>query len=189
MNYCSDCGKPVEQRIPDGDDRLRYICTHCDIIHYQNPRVIVGCLITRGEQVLLCRRAIEPRKHYWTIPAGFLENGETMLHGALRESQEEACAEVDGETLYRLFDIPRINQVYVFYRGELRGEHFGVGPESLEVKLFDEKDIPWAELAFPVVTDMLTEYFQDRKTGSFPVRVQQPGPLWAEHTGWNKKPL
>ena len=187
MNFCSECGHPVEHRIPEGDDRKRYICTRCEIIHYQNPRVIVGCLITHGEQILLCRRAIEPRKNYWTVPAGFLENGETMLHGALRESREEACAEVSGEQLYRLFDIPHINQVYVFYRAQLHNGQFGIGPESLEVKLFDEQDIPWDQLAFPVVTDLLTEFLDDRKRGEYPVRVDQPGPLWAEHTGWNKK--
>ncbi|WP_372760363.1 NUDIX hydrolase [Litorivivens sp.] len=187
MNYCSECGKPVAQRVPEGDDRLRYICDHCDTIHYQNPRVVVGCLITEGDKILLCRRAIEPRKNFWTIPAGFMENGETMLQGALRESQEEACAEVQGETLYRLFDIPRINQVYVFYRGTLKNGAFDAGPESLEVRLFDEDEIPWSELAFPVVTDLLMEYLEDRKTGQYPVRIDQPGPLWAEHTGWNKR--
>lgn len=188
MKFCSECGKAVEQKIPDGDDRLRHVCSCCNIIHYHNPRVIVGCLISQSEQVLLCRRAIEPRKNFWTIPAGFLENDETMLHGALRETQEEACAEVDNATLYRLFDIPHINQVYVFYRGELCADKYDIGPESLEVKLFDENDIPWGELAFPVVTDLLTEYFQDRKTGHYPVRVEQPGPLWVEHTGWSNKP-
>lgn len=187
MNYCSECGKPVDKRIPEGDDRLRYICDHCNIIHYQNPRVVVGCLITEGDKILMCRRAIEPRKNYWTLPAGFMENGETMLQGALRESQEEACAEVKGETLYRLFDIPHINQVYVFYRGELKDGAFAAGPESLEVQLFDESEIPWKDIAFPVVTDLLTEYLDDRKKGVFPVRVDQPSPLWAEHTGWNKR--
>lgn len=186
MNYCSECGKAVEHRIPEGDDRPRYVCDHCNIIHYQNPRVVVGCLITRQDKILLCRRAIEPRKNFWTIPAGFMENGETMLHGALRESMEEACAAVENEYLYRLFDIPRIHQVYVFYRGELRGDSYGVGPESLEVGLFEEGEIPWSELAFPVVTDILTEYLEDRKRGEYPVRISEPSSLWAEHTGWKK---
>jgi ADP-ribose pyrophosphatase YjhB (NUDIX family) len=112
-----------------------------------------------------------------------MENGETMLDGALRETLEEAAAKVKDEALYRLFDIPHINQVYVFYRGNLDGD-FGVGPESLESKLFSEADIPWSELAFPIVTDVLTEYFEDRKTGQYPIRVSTPSPLWAKQVGW-----
>jgi ADP-ribose pyrophosphatase YjhB (NUDIX family) len=112
-----------------------------------------------------------------------MENGETMLDGALRETLEEAAAKVKDEALYRLFDIPHINQVYVFYRGDLDGD-FGVGPESLESKLFSEADIPWSELAFPIVTDVLTEYFEDRKTGQYPIRVSTPSPLWAKQVGW-----
>ena len=183
MKYCSDCGTQVVKQIPVDDDRLRFVCPQCEIIHYQNPKVVVGCLPVAGQQVLLCRRAIAPRIGFWTIPAGFMENGETMLDGALRETHEEAAAKVKGETLYRLFDIPDINQVYVFYRGELNG-NFGIGPESLESRLFSEDDIPWSELAFPTVTDVLTEYFEDRKTGEFPIRVSTPSQLWAKHVGW-----
>jgi ADP-ribose pyrophosphatase YjhB (NUDIX family) len=183
MKYCSDCGTEVVKKIPIDDDRLRYVCPQCEITHYQNPKVVVGCLPTSGKQVLLCRRAIEPRIGFWTIPAGFMENGETMLEGALRETREEAAAKVKGETLYRLFDIPHINQVYVLYLGELDGD-FGIGPETLESRLFSEDEIPWSELAFPIVTDVLTEYFEDRKTGEFPIRVSIPSPLWAKHVGW-----
>ncbi|MEX1670200.1 NUDIX hydrolase [Zhongshania guokunii] len=183
MKYCSDCGAKLVEQIPANDDRLRYVCPQCEIIHYQNPKVVVGCLPVAGDKVLLCRRAIAPRMGYWTIPAGFMENGETMLAGALRETREEAAAEVCDEVLYRLFDIPHINQVYVFYRANLNGG-FGIGPESLESALFSEADIPWSELAFPIVTDVLTEFFADRKTGEYPVRVSTPSPLWAKHVGW-----
>ncbi|MBB5187442.1 ADP-ribose pyrophosphatase YjhB (NUDIX family) [Zhongshania antarctica] len=183
MNFCSNCGAKLIQQIPADDNRLRHVCPQCEVIHYVNPKVVVGCLPIAGDQVLLCRRAIAPRIGSWTIPAGFMENGETMLDGALRETLEEAAAKVKDEALYRLFDIPHINQVYVFYRGNLDGD-FGVGPESLESKLFSEADIPWSELAFPIVTDVLTEYFEDRKTGQYPIRVSTPSPLWAKQVGW-----
>lgn len=171
MNYCSECGEKVSKRIPEGDDRLRYVCDSCEAIHYHNPRMIVGTLPLWGDQVLLCRRAIEPRKGFWTVPAGFMENGETTLQGAQRETWEEARARVSGAVLYRLFDLPHISQVYIFYRAELVDGAYGIGPESLEAKLFSEQDIPWDEIAFPVVTKALKEYFADRTTGIFPVRV------------------
>ncbi len=183
MNYCSNCGAKLIQQIPADDNRLRHVCPQCDVVHYLNPKVVVGCLPIAGDKVLLCRRAIAPRLGFWTIPAGFMENGETMLAGALRETLEEAAAKVKDEALYRLFDIPHINQVYVFYRGNLDGD-FGIGPESLESKLFTEAEIPWSELAFPIVTDVLTEYFEDRKTDTYPIRVSTPSPLWAKHVGW-----
>lgn len=182
MKYCSACASPVVQRIPEGDDRPRYICQHCHIIHYQNPRVVVGCLASAGERVLLCRRAIEPQRGLWTLPAGFLENGESLLQGAVRETREEARADVREETLYRLFDMPRINQVYVFYRALLDNYDHKAGPESLETRLFREEDIPWSQLAFPTVTDLLTDYFRDRRRGEYPVRYSKLSPLWHRHT-------
>ena len=171
MNYCSQCGSPVVQRVPEGDDRLRHVCDNCDAIHYSNPRVIVGCVPEHDGRILLCRRAIEPRMGLWTLPAGFMENGETTLEGAARETWEEARARVYDQELYRLFDIPGINQVYMFYRARVVDGEFGVGPESSEVDLFDEADIPWSEIAFPAVYHTLREYLHDRREQTWPVRV------------------
>ncbi len=171
MKFCSSCGNAIVLSIPDGDDRERFVCSSCSLIHYINPRVIVGTLPVFEDRVLLCRRAIEPRMNFWTLPAGFMENGETTPEGAARETWEEARARVLDLELYRVFDVPYISQVYMFYRGQLdKGEH-EPGPESLETGLFDETEIPWEEIAFPVVKEALREYFQDRRQGSFPVRV------------------
>lgn len=172
MKFCSDCGHPVHIKIPDGDERERHVCGSCDTIHYQNPRIITGCLPIHQDQVLLCKRAIEPRLGLWTLPAGFMENGETTEQGALRESLEEAKADIDLEDLYTLFSLPYINQVYFFYRGQLSNLSFGPGYESLEVKLFSEDEIPWDELAFPVVTRTLRHYFNDRENNDFPLRSE-----------------
>ena len=157
--------------IPEGDDRERFVCTTCELIHYTNPRVIVGTLPVHYDKVLLCRRAIEPRKNYWTLPAGFMENGETTLEGAARETWEEARARVSGLQLYRVFDVPYISQVYMFYRGSLDRGEYGVGPESLETGLFTESQIPWDDIAFPVVREALRDYFDDERQGAYPVRV------------------
>jgi len=172
MKFCSNCGKPIDWRIPPGDDRERFVCGHCDAIHYQNPRIITGCLPIHEDKVLLCKRAIEPRHGYWTLPAGFMENGETTLEGALRESWEEARARINVEGLYTLFNLPHINQVYLFYRGTLCDLDFGAGVESLEVDLFGENDIPWDELAFPVIKKTLEHYFYDRQHDHFPLRSE-----------------
>ena len=180
MRFCSQCGHPVELRIPTGDDRERHVCIQCETIHYQNPRVIVGCLPVAGERIILCKRAIEPRLGYWTLPAGFLENGETTLAGAQRETWEEAGASVDNPTLYRIFDLPHINQVYMFYRGDLIDNRYGPGSESLAVELFREEDIPWQQLAFPVVMEALREYFGDRQHSEFPVRASGLDPNWRD---------
>lgn len=173
MNYCSNCGRAVVRRIPPGDNRERFICEHCDTIHYVNPRIIAGCLPIVDHRVLLCRRAIEPRAGLWTLPAGFLENGETTLEGALRETREEACAVIGSADLYTVFSLPHISQVYLFYRGELEAPAFAAGEETLDVELFAEDEIPWDELAFPVVTKTLRYYFEDRPRASFPVRSEE----------------
>jgi ADP-ribose pyrophosphatase YjhB (NUDIX family) len=173
MNFCHHCGSPVLQRIPPGDDKLRHCCDSCDVIFYQNPKNIVGTLPVHGDRVLLCRRAIEPRKGRWTLPAGFMENGETCLAGAVRETLEEAGAKIiiSRQSLYTLFNLPYINQVYLFFRAELQSLDFNPGAETLEVALFSEAEIPWNEIAFPVVRSTLEHYFQDRKVETFPVRM------------------
>ncbi|MCS3470585.1 ADP-ribose pyrophosphatase YjhB (NUDIX family) [Pseudomonas sp. JUb42] len=171
MKFCSQCGHTVIQRIPEGDSRLRYVCEQCQTIHYQNPNIVAGSLPTWGRQVLLCRRAIEPRLGYWTLPAGFMENGETMEQAARRETVEEACANLKDLQLYMLVDVPHISQVHVFYRAELASLDFAAGPESLEVRLFDEADIPWSELAFMTVHKTLECFFADRKLEVYPVRT------------------
>ncbi len=172
MKFCSQCGEAVSEKIPLGDNRLRFVCGHCETIHYQNPRIVAGCLPVYREQVLLCRRAIEPRRGFWTLPAGFMENGETTEQAALRETLEEANARVHSQELYMLFNLPHINQVYMFFRAELADLDFSAGEESLEVRLFDEPEIPWTELAFPTVGKTLKQYFVDRRESHFPVRVR-----------------
>ncbi len=173
MKFCQHCASPVVHQIPPGDDKLRYCCLQCDVVFYENPRNIVGTLPVLGEQVLLCRRAIEPRRGLWTLPAGFLENGETTLQGAIRETQEEAGATVQSGdcTLYSLFNLPDINQVYFFFLATLQSPQFHPGTESLEVALFSETQIPWNELAFSVVRVTLEHYFADRRQAHFPVRM------------------
>jgi len=171
MKFCTSCGSSVALRIPNGDDRERFVCTSCDMIHYSNPRMIVGCVPVYGEQVLLCKRAIEPRKNYWTLPAGFMENGETTSQGAARETWEEARARVEHMELYRVFDVPYINQIYMFYRCTVVDGEYGVGPESLETQFYTRDEIPWGEIAFPVVYQALEEFFSDVEAGRFPVRV------------------
>jgi ADP-ribose pyrophosphatase YjhB (NUDIX family) len=173
MKFCHQCGGSVLQRIPDGDDKMRYCCSRCDVVFYQNPKNIVGTLPVFEDRVLLCRRAIEPRRGKWTLPAGFMENGETTLAGAIRETAEEAGARVrvQPNNLYTLFNLPYINQVYLFFRAELIDLDFAPGVESLEVQLFEESQIPWNDIAFPVVRSTLEHFFLDRPGGQFPVRM------------------
>jgi ADP-ribose pyrophosphatase YjhB (NUDIX family) len=170
MKFCNQCGEAVTHRIPDGDNRHRFVCDACSFIHYQNPRIIAGCLPIYKDKVLLCKRSIQPRAGLWTLPAGFLENGETVAAGALRETTEEANANAEILELYTLFSLPHISQVYMFYRALLLDLDFSPGEETLETQLFAESEIPWDELAFPVVTQTLQHYYEDRKTGSFPIR-------------------
>jgi ADP-ribose pyrophosphatase YjhB (NUDIX family) len=172
VKFCSHCGSAsLEQRIPEGDTLPRWVCRNCRTIHYQNPKIVVGCLPDWEGRVLLCRRAIDPRHGLWTLPAGFLENGESIVSGAARETDEEARARVDVGGLYTVISLPHINQVYVMFRARLLDLDFGPGPESLDVRLFDEDDIPWNELAFRTIARTLRNYFLDRKLGEFPVHV------------------
>lgn len=172
MKHCSHCGEAVTLMTPPGDDRERHVCTACETIHYSNPRIIAGCLPIHEDKVLLCRRAIKPRYDKWTLPAGFMENGETTEEGALREAWEEARASIKVDGLYTMFSLPQINQVHLFYRGQLSDLNFEAGPESLEVRLFSEDEIPWDELAFPVVGKTLKHYFSDRESGQYPLRTE-----------------
>lgn len=167
MKFCSECGKSVVHRIPEGDNLPRYICEHCDIIHYQNPKLVVGCLPVWKDQVLLCKRAIEPSYGLWTLPAGFMENQESLEQAALRESDEEANANLEIENLYSVISLPHINQIYVLYRAKLLDLDFYAGHESLDVQLFNEEDIPWEQLAFKTIEGTLRHFFEDRKQGRF----------------------
>lgn len=172
MNFCSHCGSSdIALRIPAGDSLPRFVCANCGAIHYQNPKVVVGCLPEYGDQVLLCKRAIEPRLGKWTLPAGFLENGESLANGAQRETLEEASARVAMGDLYTVISLPYINQVYVMFRARLIDLDFGAGPESLDVRLFCEDEVPWEELAFRTITRTLRNFFLDRKLGNYATHV------------------
>ena len=163
--FCNHCGGVCEQQIPQGDNRLRRVCRSCDSIHYENPKNVVGCLLEWQDKVLLCKRAIEPRYGFWTLPAGFMENGESTRDGAAREAFEEATAACDDLRLFSVYNLPRISQVYLMYQGELKDGFAKASEETLEVRLYEESEIPWSELAFPVVTEALTRFFDRRKRG------------------------
>ena len=167
MKFCSNCGSEVALKIPPGDTLPRHVCDACGTIHYQNPKMIVGCIAEWEDRILLCRRAIEPRHGLWTVPAGFMENGETTAQGAARETLEEANARVEIGPLYAMYNIPYINQVYILFRARLLDLDFSAGTESLEVRLFDEAEVPWEQLAFATVRNTLTHYYGDRKAGEY----------------------
>lgn len=167
MNYCSYCSASVSRQIPEGDNQFRYVCSECGLIHYQNPKVVAGCIVTWQDEVLLCRRAIDPRKGLWTIPAGFMELGETVDSAAVRETLEEAMADVKIDELFCIYSIPHVSQVYIIFRGHLEQRDFDAGAESLEVVLFSENDIPWRALAFRVVHMALERFFEARHEGDF----------------------
>ena len=165
MNFCSQCGSPVEHKIPAGDNLPRHVCTRCGTVHYSNPKLVVGCVPEFDGKILLCKRGIEPRLGYWTVPAGFMENGETTQEGARRESFEEAQAEVEIGSLLAVVHVLHADQVHVMFRAKLPQPRFGPSPESLEVGLYREDEIPWQDIAFRSVDFALRCYFDDRRRG------------------------
>lgn len=176
MKYCSACGAAVELRTPIDDNRARHICTACSIIHYQNPRMVIGSIPQWEDKVLLCRRAIEPCYGLWTLPGGFMENGESTADAARRETLEEANARVEIIDLYSMYSLPHIDQVHMMFRARLLDLDFSPGQESLEVKLFTEAEIPWDELAFRPVRYSLEHYFAERNSGTFSLHVGELKP-------------
>jgi len=167
MRYCSSCGQKLSRRIPPGDHLERYICDDCGAIHYQNPKIVAGCLPLWEHKILLCRRAIEPRIGLWTLPAGFMENGESVEQAAQRETLEEALARVEITSFYTMVSLPHINQVHIMFLGNMVDENFGAGEESLEVRLLDPSEIPWKGLAFASIDYTLRRYVEDSRTGVF----------------------
>jgi ADP-ribose pyrophosphatase YjhB (NUDIX family) len=171
INYCSVCGALVSVRVPNGDRLPRHICDACGAIHYRNPRLIVGALPAWEDSILLCRRAIEPRHGMWTLPAGFMENGETVAEAALRETQEEANARIELGEMFTLISVPHISQVHVVFRAQLLDLDFSAGDETLEVTLFQEHEIPWDSIAFRTIAVTLRHYFADRRLGTYQFHV------------------
>jgi ADP-ribose pyrophosphatase YjhB (NUDIX family) len=171
MKFCSECAHPVAVAIPEGDNRPRYVCTHCGTIHYQNPKMVIGSIPVWEEdekrggelKVLLCKRAIEPRYGYWTLPAGFMENEETTEEAAVRETEEEAGARVELGALFTLLNVAHVHQVHLFYLARLLDLDYAAGIESLDVQMFAEHEIPWDDLAFPTIRTTLELFFADRR--------------------------
>ena len=165
VNFCSVCGARTTMRVPPGDTLPRHVCDGCGTVHYRNPLMVVGTIPEWEDRVLLCRRAIEPRHGLWTLPAGFMELGETTAQAALRETMEEAKARVDLGEMFTLLSVPHVDQVHIFYRARLLDRAFAPGAETLEVGLFGESEIPWKEIAFRTVSSTLRQFFEDRRTG------------------------
>ena len=157
----------MARRVPDGDDRERSVCPDCGYVHYVNPKLVVGCVVEHEDRILLCKRSIEPRQGMWTVPAGYLETGETVAEGATREVREEACAEVELIAPYILVNLTFVDEIYFMFRAHLRDGKFAAGHETLEARLFTEDEIPWDKIAFSAVEVTLRHYFRDRPTGEF----------------------
>lgn len=176
IKHCRHCGAAVEHRVPDdGDTRVRAICPACHTIHYENPLNVVGTVPHLGDQVLLCKRAIEPRLGKWTLPAGFMELGETLIQGAERETDEEAGARIEMGELFSVMNVVRVGQVHVYFLARLLSDQFDPGHETSETRLFTENEIPWDEIAFRTVAETLRLYFADRKSGKFTIHQADVG--------------
>lgn len=171
LRHCTQCGALLERRVPPGDDRERSVCPACGHVHYVNPKLVVGCVIEEHGRLLLCRRSIEPRAGLWTVPAGYLELGETAAAGAAREAREEACAEVEVLAPYALMNLTFVGQIYLLFRARLTDGRFAAGDETLEARLFAEEEIPWEEIAFASVEETLRLYLADRPAGRFPFHM------------------
>jgi ADP-ribose pyrophosphatase YjhB (NUDIX family) len=177
MKFCSDCAAPLVRLVPPGDQLARSVCTACGTVHYENPRIVVGCVPEWQDRILLCRRAIEPRRGFWTTPAGFLEIGETLKDAAARESLEEAEARVEIGTLLSVTDVLHAAQVHIMFRARMHGPQCAPGAESLETGLYQEQQIPWGEIAFPSIEFALRCFLADRRAGSAAVhfsRIERP---------------
>ena len=175
IQHCRVCGSRAEYRVPADDNRERATCSACGEVHYENPLNVVGTVPVWGDQVLLCRRNIEPRFGLWTLPAGFMELGESTAEGAVRETVEEAGARIELQGLFTILNVVRVGQVHLFYRARMLDTHLDPGPETIEARLFREEDVPWDELAFRTVRDTLKLYFADRRSGHFGVHAGDIG--------------
>jgi ADP-ribose pyrophosphatase YjhB (NUDIX family) len=174
--YCISCGGTLARRVPSSDDRERSVCPDCGYVHYVNPKMVVGCVVEHEGRILLCKRSIEPRYGRWTVPAGYLESGETVAEAAMREVNEEACARVELIEPYILLNLTFVDQIYFMYRAHLLDGRFAAGHETLEARLFGEDEIPWDRLAFSAVEITLRNYFRDRPTGRFPFHTGDVAP-------------
>lgn len=189
MKYCSECGAQVTLEIPTGDNRPRYICSQCETIHYSNPKIVAGCIPVWQDKILLCKRAIEPQHGLWTLPAGFMENDESTVEAAMRETMEEAGANVEVRDLYTMISLVHINQVYMMFLADMTNTEFAAGEESLEVDLFDESEIPWDQIAFPVIEETMRLFFADRSSGNFKTRIGEMTVINREKRQFNSRYL
>ena len=171
MKFCNACGAEVRLTVPADDNRERHVCVSCRTVHYINPKIVTGCIVEWEDQILLCKRAIEPRYGLWTLPAGYMEIGESTVQAARRETLEEANARVEIVDLYMVINLPYVDQVYMMYRSRLLEKSFSSGAESLEVRLYNENEIPWDSLAFPAIRETLRFYYQDKNAGQFRIRT------------------